>query len=163
MPSKTNVNSSPYFKSTPRRRSTRVSASSTPKTIAKKRKQAESESEAESEAGSEFHESSDDSASDFGTSTSKGNGNKRVKRDEDYASESEVETQDDDDEDEDDDIGDESRPMKRTVIPLPKLRDEGDVEYKDGRIHENTLLFLKDLKRHNNREWMKCQCLSVKR
>jgi len=56
----------------------------------------------------------------------------------------------DDDEDEDDD--EESRV---TFIPLPKLRDEGGIDYEPERIHPNTLAFLKDLKANNKRSWLK--------
>jgi hypothetical protein len=41
------------------------------------------------------------------------------------------------------------------VIELPQEKDDGGVSYEDGRIHSNTLEFLKDLKKNNNREWLK--------
>lgn len=58
--------------------------------------------------------------------------------------------------DDEDDSDEEARPPKVTIIPLPKAREAGDIPYEDGRIHENTMLFLKDLKANNNREWMRC-------
>lgn len=41
-------------------------------------------------------------------------------------------------------------------VPLPVARDAGDVEYRDETIHPNTFLFLADLKKNNQREWLKC-------
>lgn len=153
MPPRKDLVSSPYFKSTPTRKSTRVSVASTPS--AKKRKAAESEPDSESN----FESGGEASESDF-EKEQKGKGKKKVRRDEDYESESDA--KDDDQEDEaESDSDDESKPMKRTVIPLPKLRDEGEVSYEDGKLHQNTLLFLKDLKKHNNREWMKCVANSL--
>lgn len=156
MPAKKDLTTSPYFKSTPTRRSTRASASNTPsKSTAKKRKQyTEPDSEVESLV-SEFDESGDDSASDFEKDRNAKGSHKKVKRDEDYVSEDEVEEEEE--EGEESDSADDSRQMKRTVIPLAKLRDEGETEYTDQRIHQNTMLFLKDLKKHNNRDWMKCE------
>ncbi|EEH16393.2 hypothetical protein PABG_06480 [Paracoccidioides brasiliensis Pb03] len=46
-------------------------------------------------------------------------------------------------------------PGKEVFIKLPKARDAGDTPYEDGTIHPNTLLFLKDLKENNEREWFK--------
>ncbi|KAK4126855.1 hypothetical protein N657DRAFT_640716 [Parathielavia appendiculata] len=54
-----------------------------------------------------------------------------------------------------DDEFDEDAPPKVTVIPLPKLRDTGGIEYADDRLHPNTLAFLKDLKANNKRTWLK--------
>lgn len=165
MPSKKDPTSSPYFKATPTRRSTRVSASTTP--TAKKRKQYTepdtdedaSQPTSASDKESNFDESADDSTSDF-KKTGKNNGSsKRVKRDDDYVSEEEEEEEDDNDEE--DDSADEGRQMKRTVIPLPKLRDEGEMEYRATRIHQNTMLFLRDLRKNNNRDWMKCEFLHL--
>lgn len=61
------------------------------------------------------------------------------------------------DEDEEDEEVDEDAPMKKTIIPLEKMRDTGGVEYEDERIHNNTVLFLKDLKANNKRSWLKCK------
>ncbi|KAI5919632.1 hypothetical protein F4810DRAFT_475933 [Camillea tinctor] len=58
----------------------------------------------------------------------------------------------DEDEDEDEDDDEENR---ITFIPLPQLRDTGGVEYADTRLHGNTMLFLKDLKANNQRNWLK--------
>lgn len=41
------------------------------------------------------------------------------------------------------------------VIEMPKAKDDGGIPYEDKRIHPNTLSFLKDLKKNNDREWMK--------
>ena len=46
-------------------------------------------------------------------------------------------------------------PGEAVFVPLPKAREEGKVKYKDDRIHGNTMLFLGDLKRNNDREWLK--------
>ncbi|KUI53588.1 hypothetical protein VP1G_00886 [Cytospora mali] len=50
---------------------------------------------------------------------------------------------------------DEDEEPRVTIIPLIKLRDIGGVDYEDDRLHKNTLLFLKDLKANNRREWLK--------
>ncbi|KAH9885494.1 hypothetical protein F4778DRAFT_760504 [Xylariomycetidae sp. FL2044] len=59
-----------------------------------------------------------------------------------------------DDEDEDEDEDEDGEPMV-TRIKLPKLRDTDGIEYEDTRLHKNTLLFLKDLKANNKRNWLK--------
>ncbi|KAK2782143.1 hypothetical protein FQN52_001077 [Onygenales sp. PD_12] len=46
-------------------------------------------------------------------------------------------------------------PGKEVFIKIPKARDAGDTPYEDGTIHPNTMLFLKDLKANNQREWLK--------
>lgn len=46
-------------------------------------------------------------------------------------------------------------PGKEVFISLPKARDPGNVSYEDHTIHPNTMLFLRDLKDHNEREWFK--------
>lgn len=46
-------------------------------------------------------------------------------------------------------------PGQEVIIKKPKARPAGKVPYKDETIHPNTLLFLKDLKGNNNREWLK--------
>ena len=123
------------------RRSTRVSnASSSVKSPSKRRAVDSSESE---------FEDGNSSGSDFETSR-KVNGNKRVRTD------TSTPEGDEDEDKEEEDSDDESQPPKVTIIPLPKAREVGDIPYEDGRIHENTMLFLRDLKVHNNREWMRC-------
>jgi hypothetical protein len=102
-------------------------------------------------SGSDF-EGGDSSDSDFknikkGSGSGSGSGSKKRKVDRSPSP---------DDEDDEDDSDQEARPPKVTIIPLPKAREAGDVPYEDGRIHENTMLFLKDLKANNNREWMRC-------
>jgi hypothetical protein len=54
-------------------------------------------------------------------------------------------------------------PGQQVVIKKPKARPAGKVPYSDGSIHPNTLLFLKDLKANNNREWLKSEfdCLPL--
>lgn len=49
-------------------------------------------------------------------------------------------------------------PGQQVVIKKPKARPAGKVPYTDDTIHPNTLLFLKDLKGNNNREWLKSEC-----
>lgn len=61
----------------------------------------------------------------------------------------------DDDDDDEDEEEDEDRPLKRTFIPLEKMRDAGGIEYADSKVHKNTMLFLKDLKANNKRSWLK--------
>jgi hypothetical protein len=58
---------------------------------------------------------------------------------------------DGDDEDEDED----SAEPRVTFVPHAKLRGAGGIAYEDDRLHQNTLLFLKDLKANNKRSWLK--------
>ena len=58
-------------------------------------------------------------------------------------------------EEEEDDDDDEDDGPRVTIIPKPKLRDIDGVPYEDERLHQNTLLFLKDLKANNKRSWLK--------
>ncbi|CAM1506384.1 Fc.00g060250.m01.CDS01 [Cosmosporella sp. VM-42] len=58
-------------------------------------------------------------------------------------------------ESEEEDVDEEDAPPKVTVIPLEKMRDTGGVEYEDEKLHQNTMLFLKDLKANNRRPWLK--------
>ena len=46
-------------------------------------------------------------------------------------------------------------PGNQVVIKKPKAREAGDTPYTDDTIHPNTLLFLRDLKKNNDREWLK--------
>lgn len=46
-------------------------------------------------------------------------------------------------------------PGKEVFIKKPKARDLGGIDYKDDTIHPNTMLFLKDLKENNERQWLK--------
>lgn len=46
-------------------------------------------------------------------------------------------------------------PGKEVIIKKPKMRDPGDVPYKDETIHPNTKLFLEDLVENNDRVWFK--------
>ncbi|EGU82297.1 hypothetical protein FOXB_07126 [Fusarium oxysporum f. sp. conglutinans Fo5176] len=63
--------------------------------------------------------------------------------------------QEPEEEEDDDDEDDEDAPPKVTIIPLEKLRDTDGVEYEDFKLHKNTMLFLRDLKAHNQRPWLK--------
>jgi hypothetical protein len=46
-------------------------------------------------------------------------------------------------------------PGTQVIIKRPKAREAGDVPYTDDTIHPNTMLFLKDLADHNDRQWLK--------
>ncbi|KAK4694716.1 hypothetical protein P7C71_g2911, partial [Lecanoromycetidae sp. Uapishka_2] len=46
-------------------------------------------------------------------------------------------------------------PGEAVFIKLPKAREAGKTPYTDSTIHPNTLLFLKDLRANNDREWLK--------
>ncbi|WQF86105.1 Putative hypothetical protein CHP02453 [Colletotrichum destructivum] len=58
--------------------------------------------------------------------------------------------EEDEDEDEDDFEGE-----RVTFIPHVKLRPLDGMDYSDDTVHKNTILFLKDLKAHNQRSWLK--------
>lgn len=47
-------------------------------------------------------------------------------------------------------------PGTRLVIKKPKARDAGDTPYTESTIHPNTMLFLKEIKANNDRQWLKC-------
>jgi hypothetical protein len=46
-------------------------------------------------------------------------------------------------------------PGKQVFIKMPKARSPGRTPYEDGTLHPNTMAFLGDLKKNNDREWMK--------
>lgn len=46
-------------------------------------------------------------------------------------------------------------PGKQIIIKRPKAREAGNTPYTDETIHPNTMLFLKDLRSHNDRQWLK--------
>lgn len=46
-------------------------------------------------------------------------------------------------------------PGVEVIIKKPKARPAGKIPYKDETIHPNTMLFLSDLKKNNDREWLK--------
>lgn len=52
-------------------------------------------------------------------------------------------------------------PGTQVVIKKPKPRTAGSTPYADDTIHQNTMLFLKDLKANNDREWLKSKWLSI--
>ena len=49
----------------------------------------------------------------------------------------------------------EAAPGTEVIIKKPKARAAGDTPYRPDTIHPNTMLFLGDLKRNNDREWLK--------
>ena len=49
----------------------------------------------------------------------------------------------------------EADPGTEVYIALPKARGPGSTPYRDDTIHPNTMLFLGDLKKHNDRAWLK--------
>ncbi|ROW03066.1 hypothetical protein VMCG_05747 [Cytospora schulzeri] len=75
--------------------------------------------------------------------------------DDDDTDDFEEDVKDKDEEDDDESDLDEDEAPRVTIIPLIKMRDTGGVDYEDDRLHKNTLLFLKDLKANNNRDWLK--------
>lgn len=46
-------------------------------------------------------------------------------------------------------------PGEAVFVPLPKARGDCGVKYEDAMVHPNTMLFLGDLKKNNDREWLK--------
>lgn len=42
-------------------------------------------------------------------------------------------------------------------VDIPQEKPDGGVAYEAHKIHQNTLDFLKDLKKNNEREWLKCK------
>ena len=51
-------------------------------------------------------------------------------------------------------------PGEAVFVALPKARGDGGLRYEDGRVHPNTMVFLKELKENNDREWLKGGCNS---
>ena len=47
-------------------------------------------------------------------------------------------------------------PGTQLIIKKPKARDAGDTSYTESTIHPNTMLFLKEIKANNDRQWLKC-------
>ena len=54
-------------------------------------------------------------------------------------------------------------PGKQVIIKLPKPRTAGSTPYRPESIHPNTLSFLEDLAKNNDREWLKSNSASVHR
>lgn len=52
-------------------------------------------------------------------------------------------------------------PGNEVIIKKPKARPAGKTPYQDETIHPNTLLFLKDLKANNERQWLKSKSAPV--
>lgn len=53
-------------------------------------------------------------------------------------------------------------PGKEVFIKLPQARQPGGTPYEDETLHPNTMLFLKDIKENNEREWLKSGCRIAK-
>ena len=114
---------------------------------------------------SKYFEGSDDEASgaeDGVPPRKRGRPPKKLKNEE--SEEQYVDEDDEDDEaeveEEDEDEDDDDEGVRKVVIkPLEQMRDTGGVDYEDQKVHKNSLLFLKDLKANNRREWLKCECL----
>lgn len=47
-------------------------------------------------------------------------------------------------------------PGTQLIIKKPKARDAGDTPYTESTVHPNTMLFLKEIKANNDRQWLKC-------
>ncbi|KAF2454671.1 hypothetical protein BDY21DRAFT_352408 [Lineolata rhizophorae] len=47
------------------------------------------------------------------------------------------------------------KPGTQLVIKKPKAREAGNTPYRNDTVHPNTLLFLRDLAKNNDREWLK--------
>lgn len=52
-------------------------------------------------------------------------------------------------------------PGEEIFIPLPKARGPGKTPYQDHTVHPNTMTFLGELKRNNEREWLKSKSLGI--
>lgn len=50
-------------------------------------------------------------------------------------------------------------PGKEVFIERPKARGDGGIKYTPTRIHPNTMAFLADLKKNNDREWLKSESI----
>jgi hypothetical protein len=48
-------------------------------------------------------------------------------------------------------------PGTQLIIKKPKARDAGDTPYTESTIHPNTMVFLKEIKVNNDRQWLKCK------
>ncbi|KAI3394516.1 hypothetical protein diail_2605 [Diaporthe ilicicola] len=143
------------------RRSTRISSSG------KKSQYFEADSDDDSESNFE-----DSPAKDVKVANGNGTGKKRgrgrppknaASRPTSTGKKAKIEVEDDgdefqeeaEDEEDDDDELDEDEEPRVTIIPLKKMRGTGGVDYEDDRLHQNTMLFLKDLKANNKRSWLK--------
>jgi hypothetical protein len=71
-----------------------------------------------------------------------------------YNEDTEAEEEEEGDVDDDDD----SDSRNSVTIEIPKARTAGARPYENDQIHQNTFLFLADLKKNNNRDWLKCLC-----
>ncbi|OHF00211.1 hypothetical protein CORC01_04400 [Colletotrichum orchidophilum] len=87
----------------------------------------------------------------FTPSKSKVMKRQKVERIEDDYKDEQTEADEDDEEEEEDYEGE----RRVTVIPLEKLRGLDGQDYSDDTVHKNTMLFLQDLRAHNQRSWLK--------
>ncbi|UKZ55176.1 hypothetical protein TrVGV298_008993 [Trichoderma virens] len=115
----------------------------------KRARQAESESD-----GEQYKEESEEEAEVQPKKKSRGRPSKKAKEESDEDQYKDV-PEDEDDKDDEDEDDDDDGPRKVEIIPLEKLRDTGGVEYEDHKVHNNTMLFLRDLKANNKRPWLK--------
>lgn len=109
---------------------------------------------------------SDDPLADQSSKKSKGTSRPRGKRKTEELDEVSDEYKEDSAAGQDEDEADEEEPeedqdqnefaTKVTVVKVQSLRPDGGMDYGEDFIHKNTALFLKDLKAHNQREWLKC-------
>jgi hypothetical protein len=53
-------------------------------------------------------------------------------------------------------LGAKLEPGTQLIIKKPKARQAGDTPYTESTIHPNTMLFLKEIKENNDRQWLKC-------
>ncbi|KAJ8105936.1 hypothetical protein OPT61_g9873 [Boeremia exigua] len=51
--------------------------------------------------------------------------------------------------------GSKLEPGTQVIIKKPKAREAGDTPYTESTIHPNTMLFLKEIKENNDRQWLK--------
>lgn len=100
-----------------------------------------------SESAAEEIDGEDDDGSEPEKSTARGRGAKRAvlpSRGKKHANEEELWKD-----------GAKLEPGKQIIIKRPKAREAGKTPYTDETIHPNTMLFLQDLRSHNDRQWLK--------
>ena len=59
---------------------------------------------------------------------------------------------------EDDDDGSDDSGVRKVIVkphPINRMKSDGGISYEDDKIHPNTIVFLRDLKANNNRQWLK--------
>jgi hypothetical protein len=105
--------------------------------------------DAESDGDGSLESSLDEQASDEGTNTSKATSRRHSSKQgltlrKKHADEKELWRP-----------GAKLAPGTQLIIKKPKAREAGDTPYLDETLHPNTMLFLKDLAAHNDRQWLK--------